>query len=293
MPKPRRILQAKSQILQVFAKASKWVYSEKELRSTFGGNREAWKLPQGTSSVDFIDFLQEHCGFTKHEFQATAYDRRITRYSWGKPSPFEFAQSLKLNGYLCHGTAVALHGLSKQSFKAIYLNVEQSTKPSPTGQMTQEGIARAFSGRQRQSNLTYTAGGTAVTIIAGKNTQQYGVEEFTGPASERLKVTNLERTLVDIVVRPAYAGGSSQVMEAYRAAKERMSIDRILTTLHKLQYSYPYHQAIGFIMERAGFPESAWGRLRELGLNYDFYLAHGMRQPQYCREWRLFHPADI
>lgn len=293
MPKPRRILQAKSKILHAFGEASKKVYSEKELRSTFGANREAWKLPQSTSSVDFIEFLQEHCNFRKHQFRATAYDRQITRYSWGEPSSLELAQSLKLNGYLCHGTAVALHNLGKQSVNTIYLNVEQSTKHSHVGLMTQEGITRAFSGKQRHSNLTYTAGDTSVTIIAGKNTHQYGVEEFIGPASERLKVTALERTLIDIVVRPAYAGGPSQVIEAYRAAKERLSIDRILTTLQKLQYSYPYHQAIGFIMERAGFSERSWERLRALGLKYDFYIAHGMRQPQYCPEWRLFHPADI
>jgi len=56
-------------------------------------------------------------------------------------------------------------------------------------------------------------------MIAGKNTNRLGVEEIAGPASETIPVTNLERTLIDIVVRPAYAGGTSQLLKAYRTAK--------------------------------------------------------------------------
>jgi predicted transcriptional regulator of viral defense system len=113
------------------------------------------------------------------------------------------------------------------------------------------------------------------------------------PASERLQITDLERTLIDIVVRPAYAGGPSQVLEAYRAAKNRMSIDRLLAILAKLDYVYPYHQSIGFLMQRAGYSEKSCGKLRALGLNHDFYLAHAMQQTEYSKDWRLSYPRNL
>ena len=92
-------------------------------------------------------------------------------------------------------------------------------------------------------------------MISGKNTNRLGVEEIVGPNSERLQVTNLERTLIDIVVRPAYAAGIIEVIKAYRAAKDRMSVNKLLEILKKLDYVYPYHQAIGFLMQQAGYPQ--------------------------------------
>jgi hypothetical protein len=99
--------------------------------------------------------------------------------------------------------------------------------------------------------------------------------------------------LIDITVRPTYGGGIFQVLEAYRTAKERLSTNRLLATLKKLDYVYPYHQAIGFLMERAGYEERRYGLLRQPGLKYDFYLSHGMKDPEYSKPWRLFYPRGF
>lgn len=152
---------------------------------------------------------------------------------------------------------------------------------------------RAFSGKQRLSTLIYTHHGTSVIIISGKNTNRLGVEEITGPNSESLQLTNLERTLIDMIVRPAYTGGTSQIIKAYRAAKDRISVDRLLIILKKLDYSYPYHQSIGFMMKMAGYSEDSCAKLRALGLNYNFYLTHGLQEPDYSKEWHLYYPKGL
>jgi predicted transcriptional regulator of viral defense system len=188
---------------------------------------------------------------------------------------------------------VALHGLNNLLPTTLYVNVEQSPKPAPKGRLTQRGIDLAFSRNQRQSNLTYSFETWSVTIINGKQTEALGVEEILGPSEEHLRATNLERTLIDIVVRPAYAGGIFQVLQAYQAARDRVSTNRLLATLKKLEYIYPYHQAIGFLMERAGYGDKRYSLLKQLGLKYDFYLSHAMKNPEYSSEWRVHYPKGI
>ena len=113
------------------------------------------------------------------------------------------------------------------------------------------------------------------------------------PGGEEVPTTGVARTLTDIVVRPAYAGGIVQVLEAYRGAKGRVDASEIVRVLRKLDYIYPYHQAIGFLMERAGYPPKEWLKLRRLGTKFDFYLIHGMKKPKHDPKWRLFFPEGV
>jgi hypothetical protein len=293
MAKPNRLVVAKESIFSIFSKTQKRVYSKEQLAIVLDQNRRSWHLRDHTTSAEFISFLIENGNLRVCDLRSDRYGRKITRYSWGRTSALELAASINARGYLSHATAVELHGLVRLSARTIYLNVEQSAKPLNDGTLTQDGIDRAFSGKQRVSNLVYTYADTSAIIISGKNTNRLGVEEFSGPKSELLQITNLERTLIDIVVRPTYAGGTSQVLKAYRAAKKHMSVDRLLAILKKLDYLYPYHQSIGFLMQRAGYPEKSCAKLRALGLNHDFYLTHGLKKPEYSKDWRLYYPNDI
>jgi len=292
MPRPSRLSLAEKEIAELLSGASQKIYSDAQLAKLLDENRTNWKLSDRTRVTDFISFLKRR-ELKEHEIRSDNYSRQVKRYSWGKPSPLALAVSIKPRAHLCHATAAAIHGLGSFSRATIYINAEQSPKRLSRGSLTREGINRAFSAKQRQSNLVYTYNRTSIVIIAGKNTNCFGVEEIIGPDAETIRVTNLERTLIDIVVRPAYAGGTSQLLKAYRFAKNRISIDRLLNILKTLDYAYPYHQSIGFLMQRAGYSESATARLRALGLKHDFYLAHGIHEPEYSEKWRLFYPRHI
>ncbi|OGR95314.1 MAG: hypothetical protein A2902_05485 [Elusimicrobia bacterium RIFCSPLOWO2_01_FULL_64_13] len=64
--------------------------------------------------------------------------------------------------------------------------------------------------------------------------------------------------------------------------------------LKKLNYIYPYHQVIGFYMQKAGgYDTSQIDLLRSPGMDYDFYIAYGMRETEYIKEWRLHVPKGF
>lgn len=98
------------------------------------------------------------------------------------------------------------------------------------------------------------------------------------------RVTDLERTLIDVTLRPAYAGGVFEVPKAYALARERVSVNKLVTMLRNLEFAYPYHQAIDYYLERSGYTASQLALVRRLPFEHDLYLAHDMGRTRYEAE---------
>ncbi|OGF04776.1 MAG: hypothetical protein A2W00_00610 [Candidatus Eisenbacteria bacterium RBG_16_71_46] len=267
------------------------VFTDADLLGILKKHRRHWDLGIRVSGAAFSRFLVEELGLRVVELKAEGYGA-LQRYAWREFSPYLMALSIRPRAYLSHGTAVFLHGLNDQIPKTIYVNQEQSEKPRGGG-LTQERLTQAFSRRQRTSKYVYAFDSFRAVLLSGKQTGAYGVVTRRGPQREELPVTGIPRTLVDIAVRPAYSGGIVQVLEAYRGAKGRVKGAELVRVLRRLDYVYPYHQAIGFLMERAGFPEAEWEKLRSLGTKLDFYLLYGMKNAKRDEKWRLFFPEGI
>ena len=282
---------AKTQIANTFEKSPQKAYRENELKSVFTETRSAWGLTTRTTFQDFVDFLLEEGKLRRVILRCDPYPT-FTRYAWGECSPYQMGLSIRSGAYLSHASALFLRGLTDQIPKSIYVNCEQSQK-SQSGTLTQQAIDRAFSHKQRRSKYILPYEEWQIVLLSGKHTGRLGVSSMASPPGEPLLVTGIERTLIDIVVRPDYAGGVYQVQEAFRSAKDHMSTSVLLATLKKLGYLYPYHQAIGFYLQRAGYEPDRWERLRTLPQEFDFYLAHDIHDKDYDQFWRLYFPKGF
>jgi predicted transcriptional regulator of viral defense system len=293
MPRPvSRIEIARADIIKLLEASGQRVFSRSDIAKTLEKNRGFWRLTQKMTTNSFLEFLVRRTELKAVRFESTEY-RPITRYVWREASAYQLALGIRPRGYLSHGTAVFLHGLNDQLPSAIYINDEQSPKPRPAGSLSQGRLDMAFANQQRQSRYNFAWGEHRFVIVSGKHTGKLEVQSVIGPSGESIPTTSIERTLIDIVVRPSYSGGIEQILEAYRNAKDRVSVNTLVATLKKLEYVYPYHQAIGYLMQRAGYLEERYMRLRKLGLQFDFYLLHGMKEKQYVPDWRLFVPKGF
>ena len=119
--------------------------------------------------------------------------------------------------------------------------------------------------------------------------------QTTTPSNIEVPVTNLERTLIDITVRPAYAGGVTSVIQAYRYAQSNVSIFELSKTLRSINYIYPYHQCVGFYMDIAGnyYDDDIKEFLNFKPFEYDFYLDYAIENPVYSQKWRLYYPENL
>ncbi len=288
---PTRLQLAKSELTTFFDQTGKAVFSRQELKVLLSQNRTSWRLARSTTLQNLLHFLIEHTKLKEVVLRSRDYVLPA-RYTWGEVSLYLLALSLRKAGYLSHATALHLHALTAHPSNTVYVNFEQSAKRH-TGQLSQETIDRAFANRQRRTNYVFAYRDAEIAILSGKQTHRLGVTKKETSGGDIVDATNIERTLVDIAVRPDYSGGVQEVLDAYRLARSAMSVDGLLTILKGLDYIYPYHQAIGFYLQHAGYEKPIWERMKQFEFKYDFYLAHSMSDKMYNTEWRLFHPRGL
>jgi predicted transcriptional regulator of viral defense system len=296
MGKSKRI--AKADILKFFENNTKKVYSTEELTAILEKNIELWNFPKTTSIIQFITWLSERITFKKAIFEFP--NNSIERYIYGEDvSIYAIALSLKKSTYLSHYSSLSFHNLTEQIPKTVYVTFTQTRKAereSNKTNLTQENIDKAFKKEQRSSNNICVYGDFRIVLLNGISAWGVGIMKQTesnkeSNLDEELYYTDLERTLIDITVRPNYAGGVQEVLKAYTNAAKKVSVNRIAALLDKLDFIYPYHQAIGFYLEQSGaYKDNQINLIAKRDIKFDFYLTYNMENPLYSEKWKIFYP---
>lgn len=268
-------------------------FSEKTLQDIFNSKKQEWQIPANKNASHFFTFLQKKGVLFMTSFNDEKNKTKII-YSWKTQDDFTIMAGLKNNSYYSFYTALFIHQLTLQIPKTYYLNYEHSSdmnlllgKPS----LTQSSIDKAFSGSQRKSSNSYSYNDRKIIITNGKKTEKLGVikQENT---QQYFEYTDLQRTLIDVAIRPVYAGGVFEVLEGYKKAKDILNTKKTAEYLEKMDYIYPYHQVIGFYLERAGYGEKDL-KLFDKEKEFNFYLTYDIRNKAYSERWKLYYPKGL
>lgn len=294
------LVRAKDTIVSFLSENPQKIYHIGELKKVFSQYREEWALSRSTKFEQFTNFLIEHT-----ELNALVLEfprRRYSIFYWGPIHILPILQTIDKSAYFSHYTAMSLHELTEQIPKTIYMKIENAVvgqaKKQRVQEMSQEGIDMAFEKPVRVSNNIATISleeyDANVYILAGEKTQNLGITQISFTDTESIRVTGVERTLIDITVRPMYSGGIEEVLKAYVRAKDIVSVNKLKSVLSKLNLIYPYHQAIGFLLDHSGvYKEHQIALFEKLERKYDFYLTHQMGEMEYSEKWRLFYPKGF
>lgn len=274
------------------------VFTTEQLKMFYQQHHDAIQLPRSVTAKRFIDAVVAAGTLKQVSIEpvkgARARDgspyKPLARFLRGDASAIDMALSIRRGSYLSHGSAAEQYGLIPAG-NTIYVNKEQSAKKSNLPALTQEAINLAFSFAPKISNLVYEYEGKRILVISGKNTGN--LEVVTQSVPSTISYTSLERTLIDIAVRPIYAGGVAAVMQAFKDARQRISVGKLAEVLRQLDYTYPYQQVLGFYLGRAGFGSAETSKLKDMGIKFDFYLTHQIKNPVLDTEWRLFIPNEL
>lgn len=291
MGRPSRFQIMKSKKDEIIFKLTaerKEFFTYTELLEILESNKTRWGLPKKTTVPDFIKFLVSEQIVSYNEFQFP--HKTINRYVFGDVTVFKLVSNLFKGAYLSHHTAARFHNLTSTDIGEIFINKEQSDKGVTFGELSQASITKAFSNNMRRSNNFAIHNNSKVYLLNGKHTGDLGVEV---DSNTKIRVTSIARTLIDITVRPMYSGGVETIMEIFNNSRGRFSVKELSALLEKMNYTYPYHQSIGFYLERTGYPEDDISIFKNMDIKYDFYLTYKMENPMYNQKWRIYFPKSL
>lgn len=290
----RKFLTAKPQIIECLKSVDQDIFKRSEISRVFDAHRDEWALPKSMTGPIFAKSLVEAKIMREHRFPFP--QRAELRYAKPSVPMLEVLQSIKANSYYTHATAMQVHRLVDQPASDIFINFEQ-----PDHQRNdlpeQSRIDAAFKCHPRMSNNIIEEDHGRITMLNGMHTELLGVEarwvDSLGSEAANVRVTNLERTLIDITVRPYYAGGVEAVIRAFYLARGRTNVKQLVKYIHSLDFVYPYSQAIGWYMDRAGYEGKALKPLRTQPKRRRFYLDHKISKMSFDDKWQIFVPAHL
>ena len=214
-----------------------------------------------------------------------------SRYTTGDLSLLPFACSFYKRSYISHATALHVHGLLPAG--TVYVNHEQTPKKT-TSRLSQTGIDQALRNQPRRSSYEFRTETHTFIFLNGKNTGDAGVVEITEPSGQPIRCTSLERTLIDCVVRPQYVGVITTLAFALPSLIDHFSTQELVSLLAQTKYVYPYHQSVGFLLQRAGMSPTQLEPLRRLPRRFQVLFGlRKMKRPLYDSEWQIYYPADL
>lgn len=294
MAKTQYLNVAYPEILKLILEKRRKAYTTNDLQSIFHSNKDEWRLSARTTYTKFLSYLVEKKQLleVKKLIHIGSGSEKLI-YTIEGANKYDIISVIKKGGYLSYLTALVVHELTLQIPKTIYISEEIHDTYLNENVLTQKSIDRVFSKEQRTTTNIYKdeiSNERYVLVEKKINMKNIGIikdSSFDYPTS------NIERTLIDCVVRPQYSGGIFSVLEAFRNAINVLDLEKLDTYLDELNYTYPYHQLVGFYLDKTGYDESDLKPFLSKVSDLKFYMTYNLSNKKLDSKWKIYYPEGI
>jgi len=165
--------------------------------------------------------------------------------------------------YLSHASAMDLHQMVTQPQLAVFVTSPKAIRPR-------------------------TVLGTEFRFVRCKPGALFGVVEHWATKTERVRVSDLERTVIDGLARPEFCGGFTEVAKGYWMRREAITPSKLVDYALRLDVGAVVRR-LGFLLETFEVPAAAEVERLRAELTSTYALADPLMPAEgpYQARWRL------
>jgi predicted transcriptional regulator of viral defense system len=264
------------------------------------GAQTIMKKTRYKNSASFVRALLEEEIIRVHSCIAQN-GRRLSLYSsqsFESQTPYEVALAMFPRGYFCNLSAVYYQSLTNQVPRTVYICIESNAKKTKRNdELTNSKLRQAFLKPHRHTRFIFDSNGFDIVVVERMKNTDSGVISSKTPVGLlplNTRVAGVERALIDAVVSPQYNGGISSILDYFQNAKAKIDVTKLLDIYSRLDFVYPYFQALGFFLDRAGLNEKANDFRAIFPPKNKFYLDHSTKSSwKYDDTWMIYYPEGV
>ena len=181
------------------------------------------------------------------------------------PDKFLVAGNLKEEYYISHHSALELHGLAESIFNKVYITIRNYSRPLQYCDITYEFVSTKYF---------------------------FGIDELKYK-STRLKVSDVEKTVLDCIRKIKYAGGLDELAKSFLGIPT-LNYKKLLDYLKRFDETALYHKT-GFILEsldELSPPKDFLNKIKKKVSKKVYYLDRD-KASKFNRKWNLMIPKNF
>lgn len=173
--------------------------------------------------------------------------------------------------YISHYSAMEMHNMLTQPLNKVYIS-------SPKRQLPPKKFKDRFQ------------------FIYIKHSKIWGIEESWVTNQDKVRVSDIERTIIDCLWQPNYAGGVSEIAKGIWIIKGKINFNRLIKYCNKFN-KYVVNKRLGFILQHLGIENNISNQLKNMSnKRYDILDPSLPINVKYKNEWNLIanlNPEEI
>ncbi|MCP4134737.1 MAG: hypothetical protein GY754_27430 [bacterium] len=213
----------------------------------------------------------------------------------GSPNAFDIALSLKKKSFLTGYLVFAFLGWTEYIPTIIHVNWKRNLFKKTNSPIVNDVLQKVAFKPKKASRLRFKYNDYEIMILNGQVIKKYKQQHFRllSEIAELPDYTETyveERLIIESLINYHYFGGADIVWDAGIDQFLNLDLDLMYKIYKELDLIYPYANAIGYWMEKAGVSQKylrKWEKMIDYNMQFHMFMGDGERRV-WNKKWNLY-----